>query len=433
MNIGSGSALVKAICVAAVAVVMLIPLGMLRNLVEERTSLRTQAVESVARGWGGRQLVGGPVIAVPVTVHTDEGKSITRDWYVLPESLEIEASLEVQPERRKVGMYQVPVFEAWVHARARFDLERQIARYAGIDGSVAIHPERARLLVPISDPRGVRSLEAQTDQSVGALEPARGFPTPVMAAPLPPSPGSGLREIGITLQVAGTESLAFMPLARSTSVKASGNWPHPGFARGFLPIERHVTRGGFDARWQVLDLNRSYGSLWLEGQASLEDLAGSAFGIDIVQPADLYQQITRSVKYAGLFVSLSLLTLFLFERIANRRLHPIEYGLLALALGMFYLLLLALAEHIGFKLAYLCAAAALCALIGVYLAGVLRSRKAGGASAGIYGVVYGLLYLLVTSEDYSLLTGALALFTLLATLMLLTRKVDWYGNDSETG
>jgi inner membrane protein len=182
----------------------------------------------------------------------------------------------------------------------------------------------------------------------------------------------------------------------------------------------------------VLDLNRSYGMRWLEGATSLRELQDSAFGIDLVQPVDLYQQITRSVKYAGLFVSLSLLTLFLLEQLTRRSLHPIQYGLMALALSVFYLLLLALAEQIGFALAYLLAAGALCALLGIYLAGVLRSRGAGAISGGIFGLVYGLLYLLVTSEDYALLAGSLSLFALLAAVMLLTRRVDWYGSASQS-
>jgi len=105
---------------------------------------------------------------------------------------------------------------------------------------------------------------------------------------------------------------------------------------------------------------------------------------------------------------------------------------MALALSVFYLLLLALSEHIGFALAYLSAAVALCTLMGIYLAGVLHDRKAGAGSAGIFALVYGLLYLLVTSEDYALLAGSLSLFALLATVMLLTRRVDWYGSASQS-
>lgn len=147
---------------------------------------------------------------------------------------------------------------------------------------------------------------------------------------------------------------------------------------------------------------------------------------------DLYQQTTRAVKYAALFIAISLLTLFLVEHLLRRPLHPVQYGLMALALSVFYLLLLAMAEQIGFGLAYLSAAAALCLLMGTYLAGALRSRLGGVAATGIFAAVYALLCLLVTSEDYALLAGSLALFALLATLMVLTRKVDWYGDDART-
>ncbi len=164
-----------------------------------------------------------------------------------------------------------------------------------------------------------------------------------------------------------------------------------------------------------------------------EPLQASAFGVDLVQPVDVYQQAERSVKYAGLFIALSLLTMFLWEHLARRPLHPIQYGLMGLALSVFYLLLLALAEQIGFALAYLAAAIALCALLGVYLAGALRSKKAGSGSAGAFAAVYGLLYLLVTSEDYALLAGSLGLFAVLATVMLVTRRLDWYAPNATVG
>jgi inner membrane protein len=238
---------------------------------------------------------------------------------------------------------------------------------------------------------------------------------------------SGAVDFDVSLEIAGTNSLQFMPLAHSTSLKLTGNWGHPGFSRGFLPTERKVEQARFESRWQVLDLNRVYGSQWLQGEIAANALEDSAFGVDLVQPVDLYQQAERSVKYAGLFIALSLLTLFLWEHLAGQPLHPIQYGLMGLALSVFYLLLLALAEHIGFPKAYATAAVALCALLGVYIAGAFRSSKAGSGSALAFGTVYALLYLLVTSEDYSLLAGSIGLFVILATVMAITRRIDWYG------
>jgi len=430
MQIGSGSALLKGIAVAVVAVMLLIPLALLNGLVSERTQLREQAVQSVAQGWGGRQMVAGPLLAIPVSQTDDKNRTVTRDWYLLPDSTDVTVDLAVQKEPRRLGIYEVPVYVARLHAKAQFDVAREVARLTAGDSSLQVHLDRARLLVPVSDPRGLRDIKIMENQvAYVGLEPVRGFPTAALAAPLRRgmAPELDKREIDLSLEIAGTESLNFLPLSHATRVQMSGNWPHPGFTSGFLPVERHIEAGGFKARWQVLDLNRSYGGRWLEGDTPLSELQQSAFGVDLVQPVDFYQQVTRSVKYGGLFIGLSFLTLFLVEFLLGRPMHPIQYGLMGLALSVFYLLLLALSEHIGFGPAYLLAALALCALLAVYISGALRSRAAGVTSGGVFAAVYGLLYLLVTAEDYALLAGALALFALVATLMVLTRKLDWYG------
>jgi len=213
-------------------------------------------------------------------------------------------------------------------------------------------------------------------------------------------------------------------------VHSRGNWRDPGFTAGFLPIERQVDANGFTARWQVLNFNRSYGDRWFQDATPAATVLDSGFGIELVQPVDIYQRTTRAVKYGGLFIALSFLTLFLVEALQQRPVHPIQYGLMGLALSVFYLLLLAFSEHLGFLWAYVLAATALCVLMGVYLAAALRSTRAGAATAGILGATYALLYLLVTSESYALLAGSIALFALLATVMLLTRRLDWYDQDA---
>jgi inner membrane protein len=230
----------------------------------------------------------------------------------------------------------------------------------------------------------------------------------------------------LTFEIAGTQSLAFWPLAHETHVNLRGNWSDPGFARGLLPVERHVRNGRFDASWQALDLNRSFATSWLDAAVPLNELKESEFGVDLVAPVDLYQQVERAVKYAEVFICLSFLTLFIWEHLARSPVHPIQYGLLGLALSTFFLLLLALAEHVGFAIAYLVATAALCSLLSVYLAGTLRSARAAASSGGYFAVLYGFMYLLVTSDDYALLAGALGLFVILAIAMVLTRKIDWY-------
>jgi inner membrane protein len=286
-------------------------------------------------------------------------------------------------------------------------------------------------LLPIQDPRGLRDLVSKTPE-FQSFEPSSSFPIPVLAASLSAAgdPATVPRTFDLSFELAGTQALKFLPLARIVHVQAQGNWPDPGFTDGFLPTERRIDARGFTATWQVLDLNRTYGDRWFQGSTPAQTLLASGFGIELVQPVDIYQRSTRAVKYGGLFIALSFLTLFLLENLRGRQVHPIQYGLMGLALSVFYLLLLALAEHVGFLLAYVLATGALCVLMSVYLAGALRSRVGGVASGGIFAATYALLYLLVTSEDYALLAGALALFALLATTMILTRRIDWYAQGS---
>lgn len=435
MRFEPGSTLMKAVVVTSVALILLIPLHLLRNLVTERTRMRSEAVQQVAKGWGGRQMIGGPVIAIPVTGSDDSGRSILREWYVLPESLDVQAEIAVQDKRRTLGVYEVPVYVTTVRLSGEIDIPREIARLAESHPLLHANIDRAKVLLPVSDPRGLRDIRSDAGGlTSAAFEPTLGFPLAALGAPLriDETLASGKRRFDITLELAGTEALSVLPLARSTRVRMSGNWPHPGYAQGFLPLEHNSENGRFEARWQILSLNRSFGSGWFQAELSLQDLQSSALGVELVQPVDIYLRTERSVKYAGLFISLSLLTLFMWEHISRRRLHPIQYGLMGLALSVFYLLLLALAEHVGFLAAYAIAAVALCALLGIYLAGAFRDRQSGMAAAGAFAAVYGLLYLLVTSESYALLAGALALFGLLSAVMLMTRKLDWYSVDTGT-
>ena len=338
MKSGSG-ALFKGLMVALVALLVLIPVQLLSGLVEERAQLRQQAVNSVARGWGGTQLLGGPIMVIPTTVARDNGHPALIDWYVLPESLTLESELTVQDERRKLGVYEVPVYVTRVHAVARFDIAGKVTALMNGPQATTIHLDRARLLVPISDTRGVRDVKITgAALAGGAFEPDGRFVMGALATPLRADAqiDKGEQRFELTLQVAGTYSLAFLPTARSSSLQLAGNWADPGFTRGFLPVER------------------------------------------------------------------------------------------GLALSVFYLLLLALAEHIGFTLAYVLAAIALCALLGSYLSGAFDSGRSGSGAGAVFAGVYALLYLLVTSEDYALLAGSLAVFALLATAMVLTRRLDWY-------
>ena len=425
-----GSVTAKAVLIGVIVVLLLIPLAMLRSVVTERSGLREQAYQRVAEGWGGELTVGGPMLIVPTerTVLVDDKERIVRnDVYLLPARLSADMDVKLDPQPRYVGIYAVPVYLSTLRLQGEFDFTtlQPLLQDSGITYLWA----QSRLRVPLATVRSLREIKhanfAGKQVKLGPAGPGlyRGIEARVDLSQLHQTAGATF-DFGTV--IAGSRAVSMLPLGSVTTVNLKSDWPHPSFQGSFLPVERTISDEGFQARWQVLELNRSFGQMWREGEVSEEALAQSAFGVSLFQPVDIYQRGERAVKYAVLFIALTFLTFFAWEQVTRNRLHPLQYLLVGLALSMFYLLLIALSEHIAFAIAYVVAAAALVLLIGSYLAGALYSAQRGVIAGGAMSLVYGLLYMLVLSEDYSLLLGSIILFVALAAVMLATRRIDWY-------
>jgi inner membrane protein len=312
-----------------------------------------------------------------------------------------------------------------VHLAAKFgpaQLEHILGEKSGY------RRDAATLRLPLSDLRGLREVVAvRINGEARALEPSAGVAElPAVEVKLVPADLQRELTAEFTLRIAGTERLEFLPLARVSSLDASGPWGDPGFVGAPLPAQREVRDGRFSAHWQALDLNRGYRQQWVEGDGPAPTLGSAAFGVNLYEPASLYLQNTRAGKYGLLFVALTFVAFFLFEVLKKLRVHPLQYLLVGLALSTFYLVLLALSEQVGFAAAYAAAAGAVVLMIAGYAAAVLATWRAGAVLGAVLAAVYALLYFLVSSEAYSLLTGALALLGVVGLLMFLTRRVDWY-------
>jgi inner membrane protein len=429
-----GSVTLKAVLVGAIVLLLIVPLAMLRGLVSERASLREQAYTRVAEGWGGSAVLGGPMLVVP-TLRTiveriddkDVSRVVSSELYLLPAKLDMTVDLNLQDEPRYVGIYAVPVYLADVRFTGHFEFAA-LQPLLDKPGVTYLWHE-ARLRLPVSEVRALREVGlarfAGADLKLGPAQPGiyRGVEARVVLTQFAKGASAAFEFQAVT---AGSRGLSLLPLGSTTTLQLHSNWPHPSFFGAFLPVERTITASGFDARWQVLELNRSYGEAFSEGEVAENVLAESSFGVGLYQAVDVYQRVERAVKYALLFIALTFLTFFAWEQVTRNRLHPLQYLLIGLALSIFYLLLIALSEHISFVIAYITAAVALVALIGVYVAGALRSSTRGAVAGAAMSGVYALLYALVLSEDYALLLGAVVLFVALAAVMLVTRKIDWY-------
>ncbi len=424
----SRSATARVLGIGFLAMLMLIPLSQVQDLIGEREGLERGAHASIAARWGGQQIIGGPVLVVPVRrAVTNESGTRWHDvrHFALPEQLRIEGSLE--PELRRYGIYETPVYTAALTISGRFgaDVAATIAAEGG-------EPQwqSAVLRVPIADVRGIRSATPLRidgrDVPFGPGGQVAGMTTTEVAWPIDPARAATPIEFSFELRVAGTAMLQFLPLARVTEASLTGAWPDPSFGGAFLPASREADARGFRANWQVLDLNRPFGQQWREDTLDQPALSASAFGVELYQPVGTYRRNERAGKYGMLFVALSFVALFLFDALGRWRVHPVQYLLVGIALCTFYVVLLALSEQVGFGFAYLAAAVVMVGIIGGYAVAAARSRAAGVTLGALLALIYALLYGLVISEHYSLLIGAVALLVSIGALMYLTRRVDWY-------
>jgi inner membrane protein len=434
--------LAKALMIGFLVILLLVPIARLESLVGERVGMRQEAAQRVAESWGGAQTTGGVLLAVPIETtrvvveQSPSGRETQRTevsrnvFHLLPDRLSLTASAD--PDTRRVGLYETPVYTARVQVEGEFanrDLSPLLIEQQGRQ----VRWDQARLLVLNSESRALRAVE---DVSL-AGEPARmaadayagsaGISAPVPAAALRERETLPFR---FSLTLAGSGSLTFLPLARQAELAVRSSWPHPKFLGAPAPLAPQISDAGFAARWSVLEINRSFGQSWLDeevrpGLPAELAFAQSGVGVTFYEPVDVYQRNYRAVHYAALLIVITFLTFFLWEHLSGITIHGMQYLMVGLALALFYLLLLALSEHVHFDLAYLISAGSLVALITVYLSGVLaRGVLAVGAGTGL-AVLYTLLYWILRSEDHSLLMGALLLFGVLAVLMIATRRVDW--------
>ncbi len=405
----------------------LLPIELLRDLVQERQWRQEGVVGEIGQLWGPPQTLVGPLLAVPVI----EAKGNRGLALVLPETLTVEGRLS--PELRRRGLFEALVYGSELAITARFLPP----------GSEAfqLQPrqllwEEARLLLVASDLAGLGgavplAIEGTAGEATrfrpGRLLPGRG----VLEAPLAAmAPGKALA-VSFALTLDGSQSFAVAPLGETTRLTLASSWPHPSFGGAGLPSESRISEQGFSAEWRASAIAQGLAPAWhltppeLEGDP-FRALRKAALGVSLVQPVDSYLMSERAVKYALFVVALVFAVVFLFEVVGRRPLHPLQYLLVGAAETLFYLLLLSLSEVLGFAPAYLAASAATILLIASYLGWSLGSRRRALLLAGGLAAVKGYLFVTLASEDFALLSGSLALFLLLAALMLATRKVDWY-------
>ncbi len=414
-----------------VALVLIIPLLMTYALVYDREQQSRTAQASITQGWGGTQTITGPLLVIPFmedvtrseTVDGQTRNTVTRvrrELFVSPDHQKIDTAID--PDRKGYAIYESVVYETDITGTASFALPEDLARH-GVRREALLF-DQAELRFGVSDPRGLKDDASVTVRGEAAqLQPGNGpmatggagFSTFVAwdgTAPLSVDWRYGLR---------GSEALQLVPRGGETEWHVTSPWPHPSFAGGFLPDSREITDAGFTANYDGIT-NLALGRALVSTE---DDRDTQMASIALVDPVDLYSQVDRAVKYGFLFIGFTFVAFLMFDIVGGARVAPAEYLLAGAGLVLFFVMLLAFAEIVGFALAYLIAAAAIIGLLTTYSAAVLGTwRRAGFIGAMLIGL-YALLYVLLNLETYSLLIGSLLLFAALAGIMYATRRVDW--------
>lgn len=445
---GRNSTIFKLLGVGGLILLLLIPLGMIHGVLSDRLARRNEAVADITSSWGRDQHIIGPVLVVPYLHHgtvvrsvtLPDGRVETREVeettlacaYFLPDSLEITGDLQTQMRRR--GIYDAAVFRGEIKITGKFPVPDMTA--LKIDPADVLWKDAAVTLA-VSDLRGTReSLFLDWGGKKIQLQPGSqlpGYSTGVTAPLGNEQPISTPGTFSIALDLNGSTGIFFAPFGIQNEVTLKSNWPDPGFQGAFLPADRSVRSDGFNAKWKVSYYGRDYPQKWTSRSGNerftTTAVSNSLFGAQFLRVLDAYRYVERSIKYGVLFFVLVFTTFFLFEITARQKIHPLQYLMVGAALCLFYLALLSASEFIGFNWSYLIAAVAATGLITWYcshfLGGGVRTLLIGGGLLGVYTF----LYITLRQQDYALLMGTVALFVVLAVVMFVTRKVDWYGRD----
>jgi inner membrane protein len=412
---------------AIMGLFLLIPLEMIKSIIRERQQNSEKVKKEIASQWAEQQTLSGPVLNIPVKIFPSkkDAEPYRSVFHLMPESLNING--DVQTEKRHRSIYQAVVYTADLNLSGEF----LIPDLRSGEKSEILWNE-AYYTLGISDNRGLKgSVSLKTDlaetDAIPGLKDADIFSSGI-TFPATLSGENKKISYSISIKLSGSEELSFIPAGKTTRVRIQSPWTSPGFKGNFLPFERTINDQGFRAEWLITNLNRNFPQVWSENAYNTN---GDAFGIDFVLLVDHYQKSLRSAKYGILFIALTFLALLFAEMTTREKFHIFHYLLVSLALILFFSLLNAISEQIGFNLAYLIASASTIILISLFLRVLVKNYRPVLILTGLLVVLYTFIFILLSLNDYAYLAGNIGLFILLSITMWLSVKLRLFSKDGE--
>lgn len=470
-RIGS-SIFAKLSTIVVLVLLLLIPLFWVKDLIEERKNRQSEVSSEIAFKWAGQQVISGPIIAIPYQVvkeivTTDKNITSTKNTYItqyvylMPKSLDINSM--ILPESLKRGIYKSVVYNAQLDLKGSFDA----IDFNKIDLSgQELEWKNAKILIGLSDLKGLgasptlvfNQTKIDFEPNMSSLNP---FENNMIAAIDLSQTKTTSGDFQIKFNVRGSQSINFLPLAKQTKIHTQGNWANPSFNGAVLADDRNITGNNFEATWNIPSFNRKFSQQWVgeaeklyeiknnyeisnaigEGYSSTAEPAATTesniatekdmIQINFLEEVNNYQKTTRVAKYGILIIILTFAALFFTEIIKKQRIHLIQYMLIGFAMVLFYSLLLSISEHLGFNLAYLLAALATIILIASFIKSITSDSKSALIFSGILSIFYSFIFILMQLRDYSLIVGTVGIFIILAILMRVSTKINWYQYDKK--
>lgn len=446
------SILFKLGTIGFLTIILLIPSSWIQTLITERQNRQAEVIQEVSEKWSGSQLVQGPVLVLPyrtqVATKDKDGKTsyeqVLSNIYILPEQLAIEST--VNPEVLHRGIFDAVVYNARVKVKGAFS-ELELKK-SGINPD-AILWNKAKVDIGLSDLKGLKNNPViQLGNERHEVEPdfnaLKLFKNNLVILPDLSANRKTALPFSFELDMRGSTALHFLHLGKTTTVKIEGKWNSPSFSGRYLPESREISKDGFKATWKIPFFNRSYPQQWIDENTVLdtENISTAVpeparadqhiqqsndkyFGVDFKSGVDDYQKTMRSAKYSVLIILLTFISLFFTELLRKKKVHLLQYVLIGVAMTIYYTLLLAFTEHIGFNLAYLISSVATVVLISVFIGTLLRNRKPALLFGSILTVFYGFIFVIIQLQDMALIFGSIGLFITVAVLMYLSTRLDW--------
>lgn len=432
----------RMLMVGFLVLILLIPLSFIESLIFERSMRQQDVVNEINDKWGNHVMIYGPILKLPYKTYSEtktfneqtktyftETTSEIKYAYIFPESLS--SDVDVDSKSLKRNNYESAVYTANMDFNGNFPIPNlKIKDIKDED----ILWNKATILIKTSNLKGIKNemslklndstysfetnfkSNSRNNTQLDELESGFLKETDV--------PKSANTNFSFHMTFNGSQNIQLIPIGKTTTMHMTSNWANPSFIGNFLPNDetKTITDEGFEADWKILHINRAFSQQYLN---NIPDLQEFAFGTKFIVMVDEYQKSERSAKYGFLVIGLTFLIFFLIQTMSNINIHPFQYLMIGLALTMFYTLLVSISEHSNFLKAYLVAGISVVTLITLYSKSILKTFKFPIFIGLSLTALYTFIYVIIQLENYALLVGSIGLFIILATVMFVSRKIDW--------